>query len=156
LSAGLPLLCVRVNQARQLTQNLRGHGLKEEVADEIMSRLKECARLLGEREGGRKGASKSKPTRRRVLWRRDPRCFWCGRVTDIRIEWLDKSATVEHLYSRRHPKRGLPDKHLPTVVLACRKCNNERGAPEATACDLCPVIEAERRGKLKGVLRKLN
>ncbi|MDQ3744531.1 MAG: hypothetical protein M3444_09125 [Acidobacteriota bacterium] len=144
-SEGLPLLCVRVNQARQLTQNLRGHELKAEVADEIMVRLKECARLLGEREGERKGASKSKPTRRRVLWRRDPRCFWCGRVTDIKTEWLDRSATVEHLYSRRHPKRGRTDKHLPSTVLACKRCNNERGAPEAKVFSECPVMVAERR-----------
>ena len=149
MSEGLPLLRVRVNQARQLTQTLRGHGLKAEVADEIMSRLKECARLLGEREGTRRGASKSKPTRRRVLWRRDPRCFWCGRVTDIRTEWLDRSATVEHLYSRKHPKRGRTDKHLPSTVLACKRCNSERGAPEASAFDVCPAILAERR-RLKG------
>jgi hypothetical protein len=145
LSEGLPLLQIRINQARQLAQRLRGDGLKADVADEVTARLKECARLLGEREGKARGAPKSKPTRRRVLWSRDPHCFWCGRVTDIRTEWLDKSATVEHLYSRRHPKRGRADRHLPSTVLACRKCNTERGAPEARAFDECPVIEAERR-----------
>jgi hypothetical protein len=111
----------------------------------VITRLKECARLLRQDEPGR--AKKSKPTRRRVLWTRDPRCFWCGRLTDIRTEWLDKSATVEHLYSRRHPKRGSARKYLPSTVLACRKCNSERGAPEARAHDECPVIEAEKRRK---------
>jgi 5-methylcytosine-specific restriction endonuclease McrA len=146
LSEGLPLLRVRINQARQLTQNLRGHGLKAEVADEIMSRLKECARLLGEREGERKGASKSKPTRRRQLWRRDPRCFWCGRMTRFDAHDEPDAATVEHLYHRKHPKRGRADKHLPSTVLACRKCNNERGAPPTEARDECPLIDAERKG----------
>jgi len=80
MNEGLPLLCVRVNQARQLTQSLRGHGPAPDVVGEIMSRLKECARL-----------------------------------------------------------------YLPSVVLACRRCNNERGAPEAKAFDVCPVIGAERR-----------
>lgn len=150
MSEGLPLLCMRVNQARQLTQQLRGHGLKEEVADEVMTRLKECARLLGQGEPGR--ATKSKPNRRRVLWQRDPRCFWCGRVTDIRTEWLDSSATVEHLYSRKHPKRSSKYKHLPSVVLACRKCNSRRGAPGARVFDECPVIAAER-GRPKAQLR---
>jgi hypothetical protein len=45
MSEGLPLLCVRINQARQLTQSLRGHGLAPEVADAVSLRLKECALL---------------------------------------------------------------------------------------------------------------
>lgn len=47
MSEGLRLLRVRVNQARQLTQQVRGHSLKPEVADEIAVRLRECAKLLG-------------------------------------------------------------------------------------------------------------
>jgi hypothetical protein len=151
VSEGLPLLCVRINQTRQLTQHLRGHGLKEEVADGIMSRLKECARLLQGRGVPPPAAKKkgdSAPTRRRLLWRRDPRCFWCGRVTKFDEHDAD-AATVEHVYHRRHPKRKGGRRFLPSVVLACRKCNNERGAPEATAFEVCPVIEAERR-MLKG------
>lgn len=150
MSEGLPLLCVRINQARQLTQSLRGHGLKEEVADEIAVRLRECAKLLGGKElpprPARKG--KAKPTRRRQLWRRDPRCFWCG--IETRFDAYDEpdAATVEHLYSRRHPKRGKTDKHLPSTVLACRKCNSGRGAPEARVFDACPVIEAERKRRV--------
>jgi hypothetical protein len=78
LSEGLPLLCVRVNQARQLAQNLRGHGLKEEVADAVLARLRECAAPLGSEDPPprkKKTSSPTHPTRRRQLWRRDPRCF---------------------------------------------------------------------------------
>ena len=63
MSEGLQLLAVRINQARQLTQNLRGHGLAPDMADESMLKLKEVARLLGETTGKAKG----KITRRRVL-----------------------------------------------------------------------------------------
>ncbi len=149
MSEGLPLLCVRINQARQLTQQLRGKGLTPEVADAVAARLKECARLLGGKglpdRPARKGDAR--PTRRRQLWRSDPRCFWCGRVTRFDAYDEPDAATVEHLYSRRHPKRGRADKHLPSVVLACKRCNNERGAPGAEAREVCPVVSAEgRRG----------
>jgi 5-methylcytosine-specific restriction endonuclease McrA len=150
LSEGLPLLCVRVNQARQLTQTLRGHSLKPDVADEIMSRLKECARLLQGKEVLAKSAitktGDAKPTRRRLLWNRDPRCFWCGRVTRFDAYADEDAATVEHIYHRRHPKRKGGRRFLPSVVLACRKCNNERGAPPAEARNECPLIDAERKG----------
>jgi hypothetical protein len=49
------------------------------VADEITVRLKECARLLGGKELPPRPAKKkgdARPTRRRVLWNREPRCFW--------------------------------------------------------------------------------
>lgn len=147
MSEGLPLLCVRVNQARQLTQNLRGNVLKPEVADEVMTRLKECARLLGGKELPPRTAKKKgdpRPTRRRLLWRRDPRCFWCGRVTRFDAYREPDAATVEHIYHRHHPKRQSTKRHLPATVLACRKCNSERGAPEAVAREVCPVIAAER------------
>ena len=146
MSEGVPLLCVRINQARQLTQQLRGHALQPDVADAVAVRLKECARLLGGKGLPDRPAPKgdARPTRRRQLWRRDPRCFWCGRVTRFDAHNEEDAATVEHLYSRRHPKRGRADKHLPSVVLACKKCNNERGAPPAEAREVCPVILAER------------
>jgi hypothetical protein len=127
---------------------LRGHGLKPEVADEIAVRLRECAKLLGGKELPDRPAKKKgdpKPTRRRQLWRRDPHCFWCGRVTRFDEHYTDDAATVEHVYHRAHPKRRSPKRHLPATVLACRKCNSERGAPEAREFSECPVILAERR-----------
>lgn len=148
MSEGLPLLSVRINQARQLTQQLRGHALQPDLADEIAVRLKECVTLLQGRPPPVRAAKKkggARPTRRRVLWNRDPRCFWCG--IETRFDAYDEpdAATVEHIYHRLHPKRGRTDKHLPSVVLACKRCNNERGAPEARVFDVCPVILAESR-----------
>jgi len=148
VSEGLPLLATRINQARQLTRGLRGHDLKPEVADEIAMRLKEAARLLQGKEvplPRAKMPKDARPTRRRQLWRRDPRCFWCGVVTRFEEHYSDDAATVEHVYHRRYPKRHDPRRHLPGTVLACKRCNNDRGAPEAVAHSECPVIFAERK-----------
>jgi hypothetical protein len=139
VSEGLPLLQVRVNQARQLAQSLRGQGIKPDVADEVTARLKEIARLLGEDV---KGAKKGKPARRRQLWKRDPRCFWCGRKTDITTANNSDSATMEHIYHKHHPRRRDTRKVLPSTVLACAKCNHERGAPKVTTSDCCPLVES--------------
>lgn len=88
-----------------------------------------------------------KKTRRRLLWEKDPRCFWCGRETDIRTANASDSATVEHLYARGQPKREeATRRHLPDTVLACRWCNSTRGAPSVAAPDVCPLLVA-----LKGV-----
>src|SRR5437868_8874207 len=112
-----------------------------------MVRLKEAAGLLQGKDSppivGNK--SNAKPARRRQLWRRDPHCFWCGRITKFDEYYSDDAATVEHIYHRRHPKRHNGRRHLPSIVLACRRCNNERGAPEAVAHSECPVIFAERK-----------
>jgi hypothetical protein len=90
---------------------------------------------------------KPQPPRRLALWLRDPRCFWCGRVTNYDTAGRGNSATLEHVYPRGHPRRSDPDKHLPPTLLACHKCNTERGAPQATTSQTCPVIElAKRRG----------
>jgi len=51
---------------------------------------------------------------------------------------------VEHIYHCRHPKRHNGRKFLPGVVLACRRCNNERGAPGAKVFDVCPAVTAEK------------
>lgn len=59
---------------------------------------------------------------RRRMWESDPCCFWCGEIT-IYGGTGEHSATIDHLYSRLHPKRssgGGPQ------VLACNACNQER------------------------------
>src|SRR5947209_20192037 len=43
VSEGLPRLAVRINWARQLTQNLRGHELKAEVGGTVKVGLEEGA-----------------------------------------------------------------------------------------------------------------
>jgi 5-methylcytosine-specific restriction endonuclease McrA len=55
----------------------------------------------------------------------------------------EDAATVERIYHRRHPKRKGGRRFLPAVVLACRKCNNERGAPGAKAFEVCPAIRRQ-------------
>jgi hypothetical protein len=114
-------------------------------AERIARRVERVRLLVRENSCALAHKSKPKPTRRRVLWRRDPRCFWCGRVTRFDAYHEPDAATVEHIYHRAHPKRRSTRRHLPATVLACRKCNSERGAPEARAFDECPVIVAERR-----------
>jgi 5-methylcytosine-specific restriction endonuclease McrA len=66
-------------------------------------------------------------------------------MTRFEEHYSDDAATVEHVYHRRHPKRRDGGKFLPSVVLACRKCNNERGALPAESRGERPVIYAERK-----------
>lgn len=142
MSEGLQLLAIRVNQARQLTQQLRGKGLKPEVADDIAGRLKEAARLL-QGKGVSPVGEITKPqtgTLRFRLWQRDPRCLWCGIETDINGRHEPDTATLDHLH-RRSQRAG---RHLPPVVLACRQCNNDRGQPPAVNTT-CPMVKGEKR-----------
>lgn len=68
---------------------------------------------------------------RRQLWEADPHCHWCGRETSW---WAGEngpaptdSATLDHLYSWLDPRRA-GNSHL--VVLACWRCNHDRGEQE--------------------------
>ncbi|MFL6282749.1 MAG: HNH endonuclease [Pyrinomonadaceae bacterium] len=131
-------LSLHINAARQLTRQMCGRVIDAGVAEEITRRLKEVALLI---KAAPPVTAKPKKTRRRQLWKRDPHCFWCGRVTNIRTVNLGDSATVEHIYHKQHPRRRDTRKHLPSTVLACYRCNTERGAPEVTTSGACPVIE---------------
>jgi hypothetical protein len=107
-------------------------------AEKIASRVERVRALV---QGKVPPPKPGKLNRRRQLWNRDPRCFWCGRETDIRTANAPDSATVEHIYHRGHPKRRQSTRrHLPDTVLACRRCNNERGAPAVEAREVCPVL----------------
>lgn len=67
------------------------------------------------------------------LHRSDPRCFWCGRKTELDAAHADPVlATVDHLYSRLHPQRVGKHSRYENVlhVLACYQCNHERGTRE--------------------------
>lgn len=87
---------------------------------------------------------------RHRLHAKDPRCHWCKQVT-VLIEagprhkhFPDNAATVDHLFSRWHPDRQRPNDGRKRYVLACRKCNNERGAAEERAAG---IEELRRRAK---------
>jgi 5-methylcytosine-specific restriction endonuclease McrA len=71
--------------------------------------------------------------RRTKMWARDPRCHWCGIVTiepppgDKRKHFADNEATIDHLRPRGDPTRRIPPRNGERrLVVACRKCNNER------------------------------
>lgn len=49
------------------------------------------------------------------------------------------AATLDHLYSRLHPKRQ--NNGLTDTVLACRKCNIQRGDYEAKGAYFMPKLE---------------
>jgi hypothetical protein len=71
-----------------------------------------------------------KLSKRALLFAQDPYCFWCGRVTVLQTTKPirnDNVATIEHLYSRLHPKRK---EHPHLVVLACFGCNMARSHAE--------------------------
>ena len=130
-----------INTSRQLTQGLRGRGLSPAQADEITSHLLAAQKLA---QGRTIKLATGKLTRRRTLWRRDPRCFWCGRLTVFEEHGRPDSATLDHLYSRLHPRRRDTRKHLPSTVLACYCCNQERGAPAGRVSETCPVVDANK------------
>jgi 5-methylcytosine-specific restriction endonuclease McrA len=138
VSEGLPLLATRINQARQLTQVLRGHQLAPELADEIAGRLREAARLLQGKVVEPRAPQTG--TLRYRLWQRDPRCLWCGRMTNITGTHEPDAATLDHLH-RRGQRTG---RALPPVVLACRECNNHRGEPPAVN-PACTVVQELKR-----------
>lgn len=77
--------------------------------------------------------------RRKALWQKNPRCFWCRVVTVLppedagqnRKEYSDNEATIEHLRFRLDPTRQEPNpNNHPRTVLACRRCNNEHNRME--------------------------
>jgi 5-methylcytosine-specific restriction endonuclease McrA len=53
------------------------------------------------------------------------------------------AATLDHLH-RRSQRAG---RSLPSVVLACRQCNNARGEPPAVnvKCPVLAMLKGERR-----------
>lgn len=79
-------------------------------------------------------------TRTRVLlYKKDPACFWCGRFTMLgQVKPMrDYTATVDHLYSRLHPKRN----NLPRQkVLACYRCNQDRSAADVQGKVFIPAL----------------
>lgn len=132
MTPGLNRLSHAINAARQLAQNLRGTELRAEVADEIARRLREAAGLLK----GKQVAPTQTGTLRFRLWARDPRCFWCGVETRIDGVHEPEAATLDHL----HRKGQRAGRSLPPVVLACRRCNNDRGEPPRVNT-ACPAVK---------------
>ena len=92
---------------------------------------------------------------RRKLWEQNPHCHWCGCLTD----WYNppngnlppNAATIDHLLSRLNPERYyLPYYPQSLMVIACYKCNTERGAREER--ELLQQIQWTTRANLKNLL----
>ncbi len=80
--------------------------------------------------------------RRKIkLWLEDCRCYWCRQPTILvvcpsgmknqerYIPSFSKQATIDHLNHRQGGKRK-QIYNVETTVLACRECNEKRGAEE--------------------------
>ena len=130
-----------INAARQLTQGARGVTLDAVRADTIAAFLRAAQALArsAEKRDPLAPLAGDMDSRRFRLWRRDPRCLWCGRVTRIESVNDDNAATLDHI----HPKGHREGKRLRTV-LACRRCNSRRGQPPAKPLT-CPLVESMKR-----------
>jgi hypothetical protein len=83
----------------------------------------------------RSGAGTPAGERKLALWRRDSRCFWCGRPTVLSPPngfVPDLAATLDHLDSRL---RGRNTQALGRTVLACKRCNLTRNDIELQAAN---------------------
>ena len=102
---------------------------------------------------------------RERLWRRDNRCYWCGKPTRlisiVRGKRPDDMATIDHLFSRLDQDR----KNVGCAaevqghdgqafkgrrVLACYACNHSRGRSE---CKLTKLAE-QRAATINGLASK--
>lgn len=94
--------------------------------------------------------AKSKQHReiRLKLFERNPDCYWCGVLTvwiqpQLHAKYPDNMATLDHFRNRMDPLRCVVPEE-PAYVLACHKCNIERG-----------IIEHDRLKQLNpGYVRK--
>ncbi len=86
------------------------------------------------------GAPLSKRSKRARLHARNPLCLWCGRVTILEVVKPIReadAATVDHLYSKLHPKRSL---FWRRCVLACYECNMNRSYCETAKTTFVPKL----------------
>ena len=69
------------------------------------------------------------------------KCHWCDITVVVTPEKCSNQATVDHLKTRRQGRKDYMD---GGHVLACHKCNHERGAEECRA-----LTEARSHSKIK-------
>lgn len=120
----------------------------------------------------------SNKTLKLELYRENPRCHWCKRVTKLICEPHLKGhpdplmATIDHMVSRYHPHRWVKKKkNHRRKVLACYECNHNRSVQETLCLSRAEILERSKgfslspRGKPKiikplpnvtAVLAKLN
>lgn len=87
----------------------------------------------------------SKKELRTQLWNQNPYCYWCGIYTKLDErrkggKLFPDSATLDHLYTKYEMEKRVA--YGNPFVLACNKCNHDRGA-EATKAQ--PIEELWKR-----------
>ena len=112
------------------------------------------------------------------LYKKDPRCHWCKRITKLICQPFIRGhadplmATIDHVVSRYNPHRWVKKKkNHRRKVLACYECNHSRSVQETLCLSRAEVLERSKgfslspRGKPKiikplatvtAVLAKLN
>jgi hypothetical protein len=96
------------------------------------------------------------------LFKQDPRCHWCKRVTKLICEKSLKGeadplmATIDHVISRYHPHRWVKRKTgQKRKVLACYQCNHSRSTQETLCLSRAEILQRSKgfslspRGKPK-------
>ena len=96
------------------------------------------------------------------LYKKDPRCHWCKRVTKLICEPAMKGkpdplmATIDHIVSRYHVHRWVRKrKGQRRQVLACYECNHNRAVQETLCLSRAEVLKRSKgfslspRGKPK-------
>ena len=91
----------------------------------------------------------------RLYWR-NPHCHWCGTKTIIHKHKQckaipDNAATVDHLYTRFDYMRGKSPPGVEATVLACNKCNFERGKARMLAEGLAALQKYSGRKPALGI-----
>lgn len=79
-------------------------------------------------------------------------CYWCQgpmRMKDngtVKGGWQD-GATIDHLHHRGHPLRGtVTATNVCTHVLACKRCNSERGIQAWLPAERASINTGESHG----------
>jgi hypothetical protein len=95
------------------------------------------------------------------LYKKDPRCHWCRRITKLicKSNLYDVDplmATIDHIVSRLSPYRWVKKKkHIKRRVLSCYECNHRRSVRETLSLSRAEILERSKgfslspRGKPK-------
>mgnify|MGYP001562870724 FL=1 len=71
---------------------------------------------------------KTKHNARKVnLWKIDPHCNWCGKLTVLTRKKMSNQATLDHIKQTNPWIPGLLVRYKAPTVLACYQCNSARG-----------------------------
>lgn len=77
---------------------------------------------------------------KRRLWKRDPHCFWCKKLT-LEKGWPlgkvpDNASTIDHILNRIFAETNEQYRSAANCVLSCNKCNQDKSVREREAARL--------------------